>query len=318
LKHRYDIIFYTGGGYVGQMVAEAAAKNLTPTILELGGKSPCVVDKTAGSIDVAARRTAWGFCGLNNGQTCVRPDYALVHADVAEEFLTKVEANIRQWYGGNARTSDSYGRIINQRAAVRLQQIIEGDKAYVRFGGESNPDEKFVEPTCMDFKEDFAAFTKSKSMEDEIFGPILPVFRYRNLDDAIKFINSNEKPLALYAFTGDTCVRYKILTETTSGVVSIHDCVVHLANPNLPFGGVGKSGMGSYHGKRSFDSFSHVKSVLVKTNYLDAPQRYPPYKEDPMLQAFLTPLDEDKKSVFKKVMYAAIAGAAYKVISSKL
>jgi len=248
----------------------------------------------------------------------VRPDYFLVHADVAEDFLTKVEANLKQFYGDNAQTSSSYGRIINERAAMRLNDILDADRSYVRFGGNSDVADKYIEPTILDFKDDFAAFKDSKAMSDEIFGPIMPVYRYRSMDEAINFIKANEKPLALYVFTSDDKVRERVLGETSSGGVSVNDCIVHLGNANLPFGGVGKSGMGSYHGKRSFESFSHIKSVLVKTNYLDAPQRYPPYNRDPNLEAFMTPMDEDKKNLLKNVASAALIGAATLLVRSRL
>jgi len=316
IRERYDIIFYTGGSYVGQMVAESAAKHLTPTILELGGKSPCIIDKSA-DITVAARRSAWGAFGLNNGQTCVRPDYVLVHEDIAEKYLQTVEKTVRDFYGTDASVSDSYSRVVNQRAAQRLGGIIDNDRRYVRFGGTVNIDNKYVEPTCLDFKGDTAAFTSSKAMEDEIFGPIMPVLRYRNLEDVIAFITKGEKPLALYVFTTTNHVAEKVLAETSSGGAVVNDVVTHLANGNLPFGGVGKSGMGSYHGNKSFESFSHMKSVLKKTNWFDAPQRYPPYKRDAMLEMALAPIPEWKAAAARRLMMLITAVLAITLMRGK-
>lgn len=317
IQERYDIIFYTGGASVGQMVAEAAAKHLTPTILELGGKSPCIVDKSA-HLAIAARRTAWGAVGLNNGQTCVRPDYVLVHEDVAEAFVEKLEASVRKFFGPDASKSRSYARIVNERAALRLSDIIEADRNYVRFGGRTDLQDKYVEPTCLDFKDDIGAFASSKAMEDEIFGPIIPVVAYRNLDEALGFVTAREKPLALYVFSTDTGVTERVLTETSSGGAVVNDVVLHLVNHNLPFGGVGKSGMGSYHGKRSFDSFSHIKSVLKKTNSFDAPGRYPPYKKDPVMDMIMAPIPEWKISYAKRAALATVLGTGALVLRSNL
>jgi len=307
IQERYDMIFYTGGGYVGQMVAQAAAKHLTPTILELGGKNPCIIDKHA-DIKVAARRTAWGAVGLNNGQTCVRPDYVLVHEDIAEQFLVTLQAAVKDFFGDDPRQSDSYTRVVNQRAAVRLTNLIKKDQRYVRFGGRSEVAEKYIEPTCLDFKSDWDAFKASEAMSDEIFGPVIPVIRWKNLDEIIDYINSGEKSLALYVFTTDDDTAERILTETSSGGAVVNDCITHLANANLPFGGVGKSGMGSYHGKRSFESFSHIKSVIKKTNWFDAPQRYPPYKKDLLMELALTPIPARMISAAKgAILIAALA-----------
>jgi len=217
-------------------------------------------------------------------------------------YLQTVEKTVRDFYGTDASVSDSYSRVVNQRAAQRLGGIIDNDRRYVRFGGTVNIDNKYVEPTCLDFKGDTAAFTSSKAMEDEIFGPIMPVLRYRNLEDVIAFITKGEKPLALYVFTTTNQVAEKVLAETSSGGAVVNDVVTHLANGNLPFGGVGKSGMGSYHGNKSFESFSHMKSVLKKTNWFDAPQRYPPYKRDAMLEMALAPIPEWKAAAARRLM----------------
>jgi acyl-CoA reductase-like NAD-dependent aldehyde dehydrogenase len=315
IQERYDIIFYTGGSYVGQMVAEAAAKHLTPTILELGGKSPCIIDKSA-DLKIAARRVAWGAVGLNNGQTCIRPDYVLVHEDVAEDFLKNVERSVKQFFGTDASKSRSYSRIVNSRAATGHSEIIEADRKYLRFGGKYNVEEKYVEPTCLDFKNDLAAFQASKAMEDEIFGPIIPVYRYHSLDEVLGLITSREKPLALYVFTTDIALCDRVLTETSSGGAVVNDVVMHIGNNNLPFGGVGKSGMGSYHGKKSFESFSHTKSVLMKSNRLDAPQRYPPYKPMGSMEMAIKPIPEWKTNAVKQAFRVATLLALFGGASS--
>jgi aldehyde dehydrogenase (NAD+) len=199
--------------------------------------------------------------------------------------------------------------VVNQRAAVRLTNLIKKDQQYVRFGGRSEVAEKYIEPTCLDFKSDWAAFKASEAMSDEIFGPIIPVMRWKTADEIIDYINSGEKSLALYVFTTDADTAERVLTETTSGGAVVNDCITHLANANLPFGGVGKSGMGSYHGKKSFESFSHIKSVIKKTNWFDAPQRYPPYKKDLLMELALTPIPARIISVAKTaILIASLTG----------
>lgn len=289
LRQRFDIIFFTGGSYVGKMVAKAAAEYLTPVVLELGGKSPCIIDSSA-DLTVAARRVTWGAF-MNAGQTCVRPDYVMVHESVAEKFIAKVKDCIVQMYGRNAMESDYFGRIINSRAHQRLTKILQDNKEFISYGGKADEDNKFIEPTILDFGRDFKAFATSSSMADEIFGPIMPIFRYSDISSVIHFINNGGKPLALYCFTTDHRIRNRILRQTSSGGAVVNDCIVHLSNSNLPFGGVGQSGMGSYHGKASFDVFSHKKSVLHKTTWFDLPQRYPPYSpmSGAILKAVLAP-----------------------------
>ena len=275
LQERWDLIFFTGGSFVGQMVAEAAAKHLTPTILELGGKSPAIVDRTA-NLEVAARRAVWGTF-TNAGQTCIRPDYLMVHADVADEFVGLMKAETRRQFGDKPQESSSFGRLINERAWDRVSGLVEADRPYVVLGGEADRADRFVGPTILDFGTDFEAFKASKVMSDEIFGPLFPVYRYRDLAEAIAFIQGQEKPLAMYVFTEDQAVSEQVLAETTAGGVNVNDTMMHLSNPFLPFGGVGKSGMGSYHGKFSFDSFTHSKAVLKKTTDSDSKKRYAPY-----------------------------------------
>mmetsp|Transcript_25508 Transcript_25508/g.35334 ORF Transcript_25508/g.35334 Transcript_25508/m.35334 type:complete len:512 (+) Transcript_25508:653-2188(+) len=277
LKQRYDLIFFTGGHFVGQMVAQAAAKNLTPTVLELGGKSPCIVDKSA-DLDVAARRVCWATF-VNSGQTCLRPDYLLVHEDVAEPFFKKMEQVVKQYFTKDPQKSEFFGRIINPRAHKRLEELVSTCEpaGKIRFGGTSDASDKYIAPTVVDYGTDEEAFSSSALMADEIFGPILPSLRYTSDDQLIQFIVSREKPLGLYCFTTNSAFRNRILSETSSGVCNINDCMMNMSNEALPFGGVGKSGMGSYHGQASFMTFSHRKSVLMKTNFADLPLRYPPY-----------------------------------------
>lgn len=277
LKLRWDKIFFTGGTRVGKIVAEAAAKHLTPTVLELGGKSPCIVDKSA-SLDVAAKRIVWGAF-TNCGQTCVRPDYLFVHEDIADTFISKLKKTINEYYGKNPQKTEFFGRLINPSAHGRVAQLINSSQKYVVHGGQVDPDDKYIAPTLLDFSSDLEAFQKAPIMNDEIFGPALPIYRYKDLHEVIDFINKNEKPLALYCFSTNSTVSETILTSTSSGGANVNDVMMHLSNPHLPFGGVGLSGMGSYHGKNSFNTFTHQKAVLWKTNWLDVPARYPPYTD---------------------------------------
>ncbi|GMH56472.1 hypothetical protein TL16_g02142 [Triparma laevis f. inornata] len=304
LRERYDKIFFTGGCFVGKMVAEAAAKHLTPTVLELGGKSPVFVTESA-DLTIAARRICWGAF-MNCGQTCVRPDYCMVDEKVASKFFEEVEKCCKQFYTDTPKNSEFFGRVINERAAERLEGIIEGTpKSKIRFGGDVDVKDKFVAPTLLDFGTDFNGFKKSAAMADEIFGPILPAVRYTNLQDAIGFVNENEKPLSCYLFTTNSTERESILTKTTAGSANVNDVMMHMCNPNLPFGGVGKSGMGRYHGKFSFDCFTHYKSVLFKSNFGDVWARYPPY--DSLKVGALGVVQSTKPGwVFDLIKYAVI------------
>jgi aldehyde dehydrogenase (NAD+) len=268
LAERFDHIFYTGSPRVGQIVMEAAAKHLTPVTLELGGKSPCIVDRTA-DLGVAARRIVWGKF-LNAGQTCVAPDYVLVHEAVESALLTRLTATVREFYGEHPRSSPDFARIVNARHHRRLMQLLDSG-GEVMAGGDANENERYLSPTIL---------TKvppdSPVMTEEIFGPILPVLPVKSIDDAIAFVNRREKPLALYVFTDDARVRTRVLESTTSGGASVNYTVLHFALPNLPFGGVGNSGMGAYHGRASFETFSHHKSVFMKTTWPDFRLAYPP------------------------------------------
>ncbi|WP_368499583.1 aldehyde dehydrogenase family protein [Herbiconiux sp. A18JL235] len=269
LAERFDHIFYTGNGTVGRIVMEAAAKHLTPVTLELGGKSPVYVDDTV-DLAATARRIAWGKF-MNAGQTCVAPDYLLATDSVAERLVPHLVDAISELYDGDPRTSSSYGRIINDKQFTRLSGLLEGQT--VRTGGKRDERARYFAPTVLD-----EVSRDAPVMAQEIFGPILPIVRVTGLDDAIAFIRSGEKPLALYAFTSSKETARRILTETSSGAVGFGVPVAHLTVPGLPFGGVGESGMGSYHGRRSIEIFSHTKSVLSKRLAPDTLKLvYPPF-----------------------------------------
>ncbi|MDQ0171386.1 aldehyde dehydrogenase [Paenibacillus tundrae] len=268
----FDYIFFTGSVPVGKIVMEAAAKNLVPVTLELGGKSPVIVDEHA-DLKVAAQRIMWGKL-LNTGQTCIAPDYLLVHERVKDQLITEMKQAVESFYGSDIQHNRDYGRIVNNAHFKRLTTIIERDQAQVIYGGQSDEDDRYIEPTLIDISSWDAA-----SMEDEIFGPILPIITYRHIDEAISGILKRPKPLALYLFTTDTQLQDKVMSEVSFGGGCINDTITHVANPQLPFGGVGNSGVGSYHGKFSIETFSHFKSVLKKSTKLNLPILYPPYAD---------------------------------------
>jgi aldehyde dehydrogenase (NAD+) len=269
LAQRFDHIFYTGNSRVARIVAAAAAKNLTPVTLELGGKSPVYVDDTV-DIDAAARRIAWGKF-LNAGQTCVAPDYVLATSDVADRLAEALRGAIGTLYGRDPQASADYGRIVNDAQFERLTALLGTQDAAV--GGRSDAPERYIEPTVL-----VGVDREGDAMAQEIFGPILPIVAVTGLDDALSFIRSGDKPLALYVFTDDPTARRRFLTETSSGAVAFGVTVAHLSVPGLPFGGVGESGMGSYHGRRSIEAFSHEKAVLSKPLAPDTLGLvYPPY-----------------------------------------
>jgi aldehyde dehydrogenase (NAD+) len=274
LAQKFDYIFYTGSTAVGRMVMEAAAKNLTPVTLELGGKSPCIVDRNL-HMKNTCRRVAWGKF-FNAGQTCTAPDYVLVHKDCAREFIDGLTEEIKSFYGDDPRTSPHFGRIINDRHFLRLRALLKSGR--VVSGGMLEQESLYIAPTILD-----EVAWESPIMEEEIFGPLLPVIIYNDSEEALAKINEKPKPLALYLFTEDESLQQRVIDETTSGGVCINDTIVHIATTSLPFGGVGDSGMGAYHGKASFDTFSHMKSIMRRGLALDPPLRYPPYRE-------LTPL----------------------------
>lgn len=267
---KFDYIFFTGSVPVGKIVMEAAAKNLVPVTLELGGKSPVIVDQTA-NLDVAAKRIVWGKL-LNAGQTCIAPDYLLVHSAVAKELISKMKQYITEFYGQDAQANTDYGRIVNERQVQRLAGILERDREKVVMGGTIVQENLYIEPTLL-----YPATWNDASMEDEIFGPILPILEYNQLEEAIQTINNHPKPLALYLFTESKGVEQEILGRVSFGGGCINDTISHVASTHLPFGGVGNSGIGGYHGKHSFDIFSHRKSIIKRSTRIDFGIVYPPY-----------------------------------------
>ena len=280
LDQRFDYIFFTGGVTVGKEVMRKAAEHLTPVSLELGGKSPCIVDSTA-KLDLAAKRLAFGKL-LNCGQTCVAPDYLLIDRKIKDEFLGYLKKHITAMIGGNALENQSYVRMVSRRHYDRVMGLI--DPAKVVFGGKGNPDTLHIQPTIMD-----GVTPDDAVMQEEIFGPVLPVIAYDSIDEAIDFINSREHPLALYLFSEDRAAQERFLHAVPFGGGCLNDTIIHLATSRMGFGGVGQSGMGSYHGKKSFDTFSHEKSIVNKSTWMDLPVRYMPYGKikDALLRIFL-------------------------------
>ena len=269
---RWDIIFFTGSPMLAKTVMAAAAKHLTPLVLELGGKSPCVIDKTA-NIKTTARRLAWGKT-LNSGQTCIAPDYILIHKDVKDAFVEAFAEEVKRLHGENVKADKHYVRMVNDRAFERVSGYIKESK--VLCGGDIDVAERYIEPTLLDNPP-----LDSAVMTEEIFGPVFPVVTLNEngsfVDNAIEFINSREKPLALYFF-GDEKDGWRVVHHTSSGGGCINDVIMHIANENAPFGGVGNSGMGRYHGKDSFEAFSHTRSIVTTSKWIDLPFRYMPYK----------------------------------------
>jgi len=268
LAERFDHILYTGGGAVAHRVMEAAARHLTPVTLELGGKSPCIVDDTA-NLEVAARRITWGKF-LNAGQTCIAPDYVLVDARREEELIVKLGAAVREFYGADPKQSPDYARIVNARHYERLARLLKDGEVAV--GGQIEPEARYIAPTVLR-----RVRPDADVMREEIFGPILPVIAVRGLDEALAFVNGREKPLALYLFSENAEAKRRVETETSSGGMCLNHVIWQVANPNLPFGGVGPSGTGAYHGRYSFETFSHRKAVVEKSTRFDPKFAYPPF-----------------------------------------
>jgi aldehyde dehydrogenase (NAD+) len=271
LAQKWDYIFFTGSVNVGKIVAKAAAQFLTPVTLELGGKNPCIIDETA-NIKIAARRIAWGKF-FNAGQTCIAPDYILVHQSVKELFLQELKSVILKNYGENPKISPDFSRIINTKNWERLYELMANQEVF--FGGDYDKKDLYISPTII-----INASLKDGIMKEEIFGPILPIFSYSKFEEVEKVINSLDKPLSAYLFTtSDEAKKY--FTKTFSfGGGCINDTMVHFTNKNLPFGGIGNSGIGAYHGKFSFDTFVHKKAVTHRANWLDVSLKYPPYKDN--------------------------------------
>ncbi|MFK7750137.1 MAG: aldehyde dehydrogenase [Kordia sp.] len=269
LAERWDYIFFTGSVNVGKIIAKAAAPNLTPVTLELGGKNPCIVDIHS-DFKLTAKRIVWGKF-LNAGQTCIAPDYLIVQAQAKFDFIKALIAEIEAAYGTNPQASADYPRIINEKNFQRLATMLKDEK--VLYGGVTDADDLYIAPTILD-----EPSLDSDAMRDEIFGPILPIQVYSSLEDISTIIAHYEKPLALYVFSKDKKFAKRMITRYSFGGGAINDTVTHFVNHRMPFGGVGNSGMGSYHGKGSFDTFSHKKSITNKKTWLDIPVRYAPYK----------------------------------------
>ena len=269
---RWDIIFFTGSPALAKTVMAAAAKHLTPVVLELGGKSPCIIDKTA-NLKTTARRLAWGKT-LNSGQTCIAPDYILIHKEIKDKFVEAFAAEVKNLHGEDVKADKHYVRMVNDKAFERVSGYIKESK--VLYGGAFDAEERYIEPTLLDNPS-----LDSAVMTEEIFGPVFPVITLEEdgsfVDSAIGFVTSREKPLALYYF-GDEKDGWRVVRHTSSGGGCINDVIMHIANENVPFGGVGNSGMGRYHGRESFEAFSHTRSIITTSKWLDLPFRYMPYK----------------------------------------
>lgn len=269
LEQKFDFIFFTGSTNVGRIVNMAAAKHLTPVVLELGGKSPCIVDETA-DIDLAARRICWGKF-FNAGQSCVAPDYVLVHHSKKVKLIQAIEKTIEEFFGADPQKSSDLSRIVSKRHFDRLINLLKD--ANVVIGGTNDEEFRYLSPTVVDLED-----SNHPLMEDEIFGPILPIISINSLEDAIEKVYDHPNPLALYIFSTRYKNQQKVINSLNFGGGCINDTVAHVANNGIPFGGIGSSGMGQYHGKASFEIFSHKKSILHKAAWPDVPLRYPPYK----------------------------------------
>lgn len=280
LKQEFDYIFFTGGVNVGKEVMRAASKHLTPVTLELGGKSPVIIDKTA-KLNLAAKRLAFGKL-LNCGQTCVAPDYVLIDESIQDKFIEKLSFYFDKMLGNDPLKNDNYVHMINQKHFDRVCGLIDGKK--VVYGGKSDRETLRIEPTIMK-----NVSLDDKVMQEEIFGPVLPFISFRNINSALRLVNSRPHPLAAYLFSEDRHIQERFLKKITFGGGCINDTIIHLATSQMGFGGVGASGMGSYHGKKSFETFSHEKSIVNKSTWMDMPVRYAPYNcvQERLLKLFL-------------------------------
>jgi len=270
LDEKFDFIFFTGGKDVGRVVLEKASRHLTPVVLELGGKSPCIVDRSA-DLKLAARRIVWGKF-LNCGQTCVAPDYILCDKTVQDEFASLLKNEIRRQFGSEPLKNPDYGKIISRRHFDRICSLIDERKLF--YGGKACPETLQIEPTLLNH----AQFTDAV-MQEEIFGPVLPILGYNTLNEAISAVNARPHPLALYHFSSDRAAIREVRSKCAFGGGCTNDVVIHLATSHMGFGGVGESGMGAYHGKAGFDAFSHRKSIVDKKTWIDLPMRYQPFKK---------------------------------------
>ena len=270
LSERWDYIFFTGSVAVGKIVAKAAAVNLTPVTLELGGKNPCIIDETA-NLKLAAKRIIWGKF-INAGQTCIAPDYILIQKDMKSHFIDYLKEEIIKAYGNNPEQSPDFARIVNTKNWQRLVDMIEPEK--VLFGGKTDTKTSYIAPTLIE-----ESNLESKIMQEEIFGPLLPILTYENEAEINVIISKFEKPLALYIFTENNAFSKRLIDNYSFGGGCINDTIIHFSNKRIPFGGVGHSGIGAYHGSLGFDTFSHKKGIVKKANWLDLPMRYAPYKD---------------------------------------
>ena len=276
-RHRYDLVFLTGSPSLGRIAMEAQAKYLTPMVLELGGKSPCIVDRDA-NLKMAARRIAWGKC-LNSGQTCIAPDYLFLHKDIKDAFVEAFRQELALLYPDGTEQSDKFVHIVKESAFDRLTSYLSDGKIIA--GGRYNKENLWIEPTLLE-----GVSPDAPVMQEEIFGPIFPILTFQDREEVVKFVNGREKPLAFYYF-GKGADGWDIIGRTTSGGACLNDTIMHIANSNVPFGGVGNSGMGSYHSERSFLAFSHERSVIKTPTWIDLPFRYMPYKLFPLVKKML-------------------------------
>lgn len=270
LEQRFDYLFFTGSTRVGHVVMQAAAKHLTPVTLELGGKSPAIVDKDC-NLEVTARRLAWGKF-INAGQTCIAPDYLLVEHSLCESLVAAISKAIHAFYGSHIETNPDYARIVSRMHMERLIPFLQD--GHLAIGGQYDIDKRYFAPTVLT-----EVSPEAPVMQEEIFGPILPIVAVENMDEAINFVNARPHPLALYVFTQDSASARRVLERTTSGGACVNDTITHITCSALPFGGVGESGIGAYHGRFTFDTFSHRKSIFQRSTWLDLPLRYPPYRD---------------------------------------
>jgi aldehyde dehydrogenase (NAD+) len=269
LSEKFDYIFFTGGTGIGKIIMQAAANQLTPVTLELGGKSPAIVTSDA-AVDMAAKRIAWGKY-INAGQTCIAPDYVLVHKSISDKLISGIKHYVEEFYGKDPKLSPDYARIISTGHFKRISNLLK--KADIVPGGQIDEKELYISPTIAK-----NISLKHPLMQEEIFGPVLPVLKFSNINEAISIVKTMPKPLALYLFTSDKMTERKISNEISCGGMVINDTLLHVANHHLSFGGVGQSGIGQYHGKAGFDTFSHIKAVMKSPQNIDLPFRYPPYK----------------------------------------
>jgi len=310
LKLRWDHIMYTGNSMVARIVSRAAAEHLTPLTLELGGKSPTIVLPGAKLSQAVKRILAGKF--LNCGQICIAPDYILVHKSMEADFVAEIKKTLKEWYGNDARESSSYSRIISENHFRRVNSLIESAEGEVIQQGKSDASAKFIPPTVIR-----NASPQSAVMQEEIFGPILPIMQVGSTDELVAHINANEKPLAMYIF-GTEKDAQEIISRTSSGGVCVNDTIMHCANSNLPFGGVGNSGMGKYHGKWGFNELSHERAVMYRSTFIDVAQRYPPYTEANLKMFEKLMLGPLVPPGMKKVVGLAAVAAGAVVLRSRL